>query len=404
LKVTDTNVPFSIRFHKCTFDDGIDLEYDTFSHDLTFDRSTIGSPPGGSAKPASSALFIGIKVAGVLALDGTTFYSPVNFTYADIQSELLSDDVHYESEEAADFDSIKASAPVFFRRCHFRKGLYLSDSTLFSLHIEGIPPILANRSDLLSTISLDISQVHITNGFEIKDLALETLQAGFLDVQGPVKFTSVVPIGNVDLNHSHFQNFVIKDFDPWLKKGSSSDFKLEGLSFDGIEIQDPGTDPAMKMLDLLNSPRSAYSPQPYLELEKYFRFHGSPEKADRTYIDMRRRERKQLYVWRRPFDWMLDVLVGYGKQPWKAGICALLLIAWGAVLFRPHRMVRDESCKDGWYSPFWFSLDLLSPIDLGVSKKWWASTPRLRNYAQIHRVLGWILIPLIAAAITGIIK
>jgi hypothetical protein len=64
----------------------------------------------------------------------------------------------------------------------------------------------------------------------------------------------------------------------------------------------------------------------------------------------------------------------------------------------------DSDCTDTWYNPFWFSLDLLSPIDLGVSKRWRAKHPILRNYSQMHRVAGWILIPLIVAAITGIIK
>jgi len=88
-----------------------------------------------------------------------------------------------------------------------------------------------------------------------------------------------------------------------------------------------------------------------------------------------------------------------------AGIYALLLIIVGTVVFQEKRMEHDdEKCTDTWYNPFWFSVDLLSPIDLGVSKRWRARGSLLRNYAQVQRVAGWILIPFFVAAITGIIK
>jgi len=85
----------------------------------------------------------------------------------------------------------------------------------------------------------------------------------------------------------------------------------------------------------------------------------------------------------------------------------LILFAVGVWLFwSKEKMVPDDDSTDEWYNPFWYSLDLLSPVDLGISKKWrpGPAHPNRRTYAQIHRIAGWIIIPLIAAAITGIIK
>jgi hypothetical protein len=69
-------------------------------------------------------------------------------------------------------------------------------------------------------------------------------------------------------------------------------------------------------------------------------------------------------------------------------------------------MEPEDKSTDLWYNPFWYSLDLFSPIDLGMAKKWRPKKlyPEVRGYGQVHRLLGWILIPLIVAAITGIIK
>jgi hypothetical protein len=398
LEVTHANIPFALRFDSCHFDDGIEFEYDTFNQDLSLTKSWVGTP----GRP-TSADFIGTKVEGTLDLDGTTFFSAVNFTYAEIGSEFLSDDVRYESTETTDFDSIRTKAPVFFRRDYFAGKLYLADSTLFALHIEGPPT--GSESAVDRHLDLRIDQAHISHGFELKDVIITDLQAGFLDVQGPMEFTHVIPESRADLRHAHFQSLTIAGFDPWLRTGSSNAFKLEGLTFDGIEVPDSYVDPpAMKMLDLLNSPRCPYSPQPYLELETFLREHGNPEKADLTYIDMRRREREQLAPWKRPFDWLLYMLVGYGRYPWRAGICALGFVLLGAVFFGRDRMEHDSNDTDNWYNRFWYSLDLLSPIDLGISKKWRARKSALRNYAQVQRILGWVLIPLFAAAITGIIK
>ena len=55
---------------------------------------------------------------------------------------------------------------------------------------------------------------------------------------------------------------------------------------------------------------------------------------------------------------------------------------------------------------FWYSLDVFAPaIELGVDKAWQPDTKFTlgKNYAYIHRIAGWILVPLILAALTGII-
>lgn len=105
----------------------------------------------------------------------------------------------------------------------------------------------------------------------------------------------------------------------------------------------------------------------------------------------------------------LLILVGYGRRPENALYASGVVVLIGSLVFwdRRNLVPRDAKHSSHDYSPFWFSFDLLTPfIDLHQADTW---VPRQgwwfgRNYAHLHRILGWILVPIGIAAITGIIK
>jgi hypothetical protein len=105
---------------------------------------------------------------------------------------------------------------------------------------------------------------------------------------------------------------------------------------------------------------------------------------------------------------MLYLLVGYGRRPWEAGIFCAFLIALGCVLFSPKKMeLQKPEHTPRVYSRFWYSLALFVPfVDLQGDKIWKpkANQTFLRNYMRVHILLGWILVPLVLAAVTGLIK
>ena len=105
---------------------------------------------------------------------------------------------------------------------------------------------------------------------------------------------------------------------------------------------------------------------------------------------------------------MLYLLIGYGRQPWRALIPCAVLIALGCVLFSPNKM-EPQKLEDTprVYSRFWYSLNLFLPVvDLQAGKVWKPKADQtfLRNYMRVHIMLGWILIPIVLAALTGLIK
>jgi len=188
-----------------------------------------------------------------------------------------------------------------------------------------------------------------------------------------------------------------------------------------VSQPEPESESREALLQLANE--SAYSADVYSSLEEFFLRQGYRADADKAFIAGKRRERQE---WKpKPNEsvwgyfrsgnwfqwlgsWMLDLLVGYGRHPWQAGIPCAVLVALGCVLFSPNKMEpRNPEEARRVYSRFWYSLGLFLPfVDLQADKVWKPKADQifLRNYMRVHILLGWILVPLVLAALTGLIK
>jgi hypothetical protein len=423
LNISDTEIPFRLLLLSCTFNHGVDFGNTKFSRRISLANSTFlgtrSAPTPNTIKASAcglncpnppeqvndateqaddEAFFSGMKVNGSADFSSTTFHVPVDFTSAEIESDLLFDDVRYQVAEPADFESLKTKGAAFFRRDNFAAPLILNDADLFELFVEGI---------CSCSLNLDLTHAHIERKLWIKNIQLNSWTARFLQVNSEITLDRVTPLGEVDLAHSHLQNLAIVGFDKWLhlKPGM---LHLEGVSFDTVEIEDDHYPPADKVLPLIDS-ESSFSPQPYLELEKFYRAHGNPRDADDVYRDMRVHQRPLLSFPSRVWDLLLEITLAYGKQSWRAGLGAIFLLVLGVFVFAPNRMrwTDPNHQQEGRYSRFWYSLDQLAPaINLGDAKNWAPDPNELwtHNYAIFQRIAGWVLIPLILGAITGLIK
>lgn len=396
------DIPYRVTFDHCEFQKGIDFSGSQFNKDLVFDSSTFGLPASASkgATPETSDValeFIGATVKGSISFRSSTFWVPVDFTKAHVK-ELHIDDASFSSADTSDPDLDLTEARV--------------DSD-FSASAKGEQP--------------------------------REVVAQFFSVGGSASFgngnSAFFGLKNFDLTYSHFQNLDIHGFDQWRAKQEATPdncvVSLDGFSFQEIYI--PGKDTsAWRMLDLLDSPQFCYSTQPYLMLEQSLTASGDIGRANDAYIRMRNREREHrvlnprspVNTWVGRFgDEVLNVLVGYGREPWHAGVFAIGFTLLGMLIFRPGKMVEQKSEPDSsnhdadgskpgankteaknepkkHYSSFWYSLDVLAPaIELGADKawqpnpEWWFG----RTYSYVHRIAGWILLPLILAALTGIV-
>ncbi len=172
---------------------------------------------------------------------------------------------------------------------------------------------------------------------------------------------------------------------------------------DGFDYRDLKADDAT---DFLN--RATFSQDAYGKLESMSMRQGNEGAANQIYIAQKWREREHLSPPAKIGNILLYLLVGYGRRPWLAFVWGALFVGIGCLIFRPREM---EPQKPEYaarrYSAFWYSLDQFLPfVDLQAAGVWqprpesrWA-----RRYVPVHTLLGWILIPIGLAAVSGLIK
>ena len=208
----------------------------------------------------------------------------------------------------------------------------------------------------------------------------------------------------LDLSHTHIERVLALGIKlgPKKKPPPPKRIVVTGLTYGDLEPV--GVDDQLKLL-IQADPNDT---QAYSQLEDYYRLHGLPEPADTVFIQRKQAERSRLSWSTKWFSFLEDYTVGYGRRPERALYWSLGFVLLGALIFREADMVsEDPRSRHLTYNSFWYSLDLLTPlIDLDAAKVWVPSKNCgfKRNYARFHRIIGWILVPIGIAAITGIIK
>lgn len=226
-----------------------------------------------------------------------------------------------------------------------------------------------------------------------------------------------IDLRNASVGIFHFQN---QEWPETLGR------KLFGFSYDRLDLG-TGVD-AVQLIDWLSVDKKT-SAQPYRYLAEIVTQQGEEESAKEILIAFKDRERtvycagvKQIWaddgfpetlgpslgcVWRV----MLEFVMGYGYQPWKAIWLVLVLWGIGAVVFEEEdvetaylwAIAKDE------YPPIHrlaYSLDMLIPLvsfrEAHVEKV----NPRgLRFvYYSVHKVLGYVLALLLLAGVSGLTK
>jgi len=223
-----------------------------------------------------------------------------------------------------------------------------------------------------------------------------------MKVGGGASFKDAWFEGPVDLRYAEFGSLDVSGAS-W--PTNPAQFQMQGMSYKTILAEEPKSHE--KLLDLIN--HTPYSADVYSRLEEFFLRQGYRGDADQAFIEGKRHERREKL---HGLDWLgsylLDWLVGYGRQPWRAGIPCAVLVALGCVLFSPKKMEPQQpEDTPRVYNRFWYSLGLFLPfVDLQSNKVWKPKADQtfLRNYMRVHILLGWILVPLVLAAVTGLIK
>jgi uncharacterized protein YjbI with pentapeptide repeats len=344
--------------------------------------------------------FNGVTVKSTCSFERAIFEGSVNFIAADVGANFQADDAQFTNETEPLYLQMNCGRKGFFRRVVFAGPVSFVDSTFLDLTIDPSP-----NSPRMP--ELDLSRASIRRQLEIKRVKVQNLIAPFLHVEGPANLTNLVVDRSVNLTYGDFGELDLSG-SLWPKDAEA--FQMQGMTYKNIRAAIKDSDSRKMLMQLAD--QAAYASDVYSNLEQFFSRQGNRDDADTIFIAGKSRERRQyLQGFHWLASWALYLLVGYGRHPIYVGGLCITLIAVGCFLFSKKNMELQKPTEKGdpprVYNSFWYSVGLFLPfVDLQIDKLWKPrrSRPFLRNYARVHILLGWVLIPILLAALTGIIK
>jgi hypothetical protein len=187
--------------------------------------------------------------------------------------------------------------------------------------------------------------------------------------------------------------------------GAKDAMVIEGLDFEHLDV---GQYEAFRQL--LREMR--YRPTTYDRLADYLKHEGRADEARALRIEGKKRELEEgprrtggYIAW--AWNAFIFVTLGGGFAPERTFIALMLLIAAARWLYRdPARMRYRGKDEPNPYSPLGYSLDLVLPIMKLDDARDWAPNVEERGRlvaTRVFRVLGFVLVPLLVAALTGIV-
>jgi hypothetical protein len=208
-----------------------------------------------------------------------------------------------------------------------------------------------------------------------------------------------------ELDYSVFDNF------EWKVYPDAPPPDLQGISFRTLSVIHDNSQRSSigETVDFL---RRADSISAFAAFLSQLKTMGENAGAETVYVAMREKMRQR--EWKNWFGWPFGVIdlfqqyvLGFGHSPVPPMLWSLAFVIFGAFAFhrKSHMEPRIENPSD--FSGSWYSLELFLPIvDLGVAKEWRPKSDSKWRvaYARAHQMAGWVLIPVILAAITGVVK
>jgi len=255
---------------------------------------------------------------------------------------------------------------------------------------------------------MDLTRLSISRDLILRNLSLKGLVANSMQVNGTAQFALVTVTqaltGGIDLKLGHLTRIQIDGL-TWDK--DTRPFDLDGLVYQSLAVKD---NDRSRLMDIVHS--SLYNPQAYVAMENYLRQQGYPDDADTLFTEQKDRERGEGGLGFIGSIWslFLKFFVDYGREPQLAFVWAGLIVAIGTIVFHNPDGMELPDVEDPTkyqYSPFWYSLNLFfAVIDLQFGRHWEPKTHRrfARIWVHVQTLLGWLLIPIAIATVSGLIK
>ncbi|MGB7061541.1 MAG: pentapeptide repeat-containing protein [Candidatus Zixiibacteriota bacterium] len=401
-----------------------------------------------------SAMFSGCEIGGGAFFDSVTFRGEANFVCAHVDGRAMFNDTTFEGK--ADFAGARIESTAEFHHATFKQdmcfhGANVGDSVFFketgftgdadfsysrigsNVHFNGA--VFRKKASFNSAL-FDGHALYYQAEFRGKaDFSAAMFRGGatFAKTQfsGNVEFFAAELGTNVGFGYTIFsKNVMLMNanvgtafFGP-PEGPTTCDFRgkidLRGCTYDRIVP----TSAWRLLMDRLHP----YDRQPFTQLENTLRTAGHDELADKVYYRPKCRE-FWLIKKRNPFAWLTDgtlwLLTGFGVRIRRLlAIIAVVLMAGSFVFHFDGAVQPADSSQDlsvlgphpqqgalalEGVEPFWVSLKLFLPVEIPSASRWRPSSRTLwgvkfTSFATFLRLLGWVLVPLGVAGLSGWLK
>ena|GEM_PF-4561048 len=345
------------------------------------------------------------------------FSDRVSFHLATMGGDLNLDYTHFDKDQAVDFRGIKVKGRMVLANSQFAGGAWFHGAEINSdLDLK----YSQFRNPQASTVFRDMK---IGGDFLLLGVQQPGMDKGLMIFDTEVTFENTRVDGSFKTSDgTRFNNVDIPARFTNMKVGTAQfsvhSFKgkppiLSGMTYDSLDMFENDKN-GESLLQFLR--QTEYRADVYARVEAFLKNNGQAQLADSVFIERNIREAEGLPWYSRLWSFFLRVFVGYGRKPWLAFFWWFAVVGFGFAMFRKKDwMALTDKKAEGQegsrhYNPFWYSLDLFAPvIDLGFAKLWEPSPQHphrqlARQYVQIHKILGWILVPIGVAAMTGYLK
>jgi hypothetical protein len=360
LDLINEEIPYDTILTNCHFQGDVNLTQSRFAKSLNLSNSIFEANTDFESATitfdlnvehggfASEVFFKSLHAGGDLLLNYADFKKAANFSEVEVGGNMLSD--HAKFYDTADFDNLKVKGDASFRDNEFHGRVSFDEARFTNLFLTGC-------LFLSSTEHTDFTRMKMESGF---------------------------------LENTRFNDRI----------------KIDGISFQYLS---PASWETLQTL----ANHSEYNAEFYSSLEALFQRHGYPDQANKVFIAQKQRERgERLHGLEWLWNFMQDLLVGYGRRLERLLLWSGVLVLVGCIVFRKESEMKtidpaDQQRCAGKYNAFWYSLDLFLPILTLGDKTTWAPKDDRRLaqlYRRVHIILGHLLVPIGLAAWAGIIK
>jgi hypothetical protein len=421
-----------------------DFSYTKFNNSVTFKDASVGDDLElDDSRFQDGADFSRLHVGSDLCLDRANFFGAAHFTHASIGKFFLIRDTFFRGTGGLSFDNLKLGEDalvkaIFFGSVHWNygdaKGVYYQDSNFFA-------PLCFNSNNVSHSVSfrncnldkqfictenkidedLDARKAHFksmtfvsANQHAHSSAQRDTLESDFdvdfyrTKVGRVARFDGATLDGSVSLERTDLQDLDITSIKPWPRKQGTTRLADSTVKyFHAGPLEADGWRTLLTFVD-----NAEYDGGLYIQLEQFLKARGDPEQADDVFIRGQERakdERLQPFSFSWIRSWILGVVTAHGRRPWRALAWTAGFVLVGAIVFwrKEDMEVRDKKFEGRKYNPIWYSFDLFVPIIQVEAASVWAPKPDKRRkwlYLRIHRLLGWILVPIVIVATTGLLQ